>query len=97
MSAPLTLVAQMRAKPGKESRLKEELQRLVAPTLAEPGCIGYELHQSQTDPALFMFYENWKSQADLDAHFKTPHLKALVKIIPELLEGEMDLTKWTKL
>jgi quinol monooxygenase YgiN len=97
MSAPLTLVARMRAKPGQEARLRAELQRLVAPTRAEPGCIGYDLHLSQNEPALFLFYETWKSQADLDAHFETPHLKALVKILPELLEGEMELTQWTKL
>ena len=96
MSAPLTLVARMRAKPGQEARLRAELQRLVAPTHAEAGCLSYDLHISQSDPALFLFYETWRSQADLDAHFETPHLKALVKILPEMLEGEMELTKWTK-
>ena len=97
MSAPLTLIARMRAKPGQETRLLVELRRLLAPTRAEAGCIAYDLHQSQSDPALFMFYEIWNCQADLDAHFQTPHLKALAKIIPEMLEGEMDLAKWTKL
>ena len=24
-----------------------------------------------------MFYENWRSKADLDAHLKMPHLKPL--------------------
>jgi len=96
MSAPLTFVARMRAKPGQEARLRAELQRLVAPTHAEAGCLSYDLHISQSDPALFLFYETWRSQADLDAHFETPHLKALVKILPEMLEGEMELTKWTK-
>jgi quinol monooxygenase YgiN len=96
MSAPLTLVARMRAKPGQEARLRAELQRLVAPTHAEAGCLSYDLHISQSDPALFLFYETWRSQADLDAHFETPHLKALVKILPEMLDGEMELTKWTK-
>ena len=97
MSAPLTLIARMRAKSGQEQRLRAELQRLVAPTRAESGCIGYDLHVSQNDPALFLFYETWKSLADLDAHFETPHLKALAKILPEMLEGEMELTQWTKL
>jgi len=97
MSAPLTLIARMRAKPGQETRLLGELRHLVAPTRAEAGCIAYELHQSQSDPALFLFYEIWKSQADLDAHFETPHLTALAKILPELLEGGMDLSKWAKL
>jgi quinol monooxygenase YgiN len=97
MSAPLTVIARLRAKSGQEARLRQELQGLMAPTRAEAGCIGYDLHESQTDPALFVFHENWKSQADLDAHFETPHIKAILKIAPEMMEGEMDLTKWTKL
>ena len=94
MSAPLTLVARMRAKSGQQARLHAELHRLVAPTRAETGCIAYDLHVSENDPALFLFYETWKSQADLDAHFETPHLQTLLKILPEMLEGEMELSKW---
>jgi quinol monooxygenase YgiN len=97
MSQPLTIIARMRAKAGQEARLKKELLGLVAPTRAEAGCLSYDLHQSQTDPALFVFYETWKSQTDLDAHFETPHIKAIQKIAPEMLEGVMDLSTWTKL
>jgi quinol monooxygenase YgiN len=96
MSVPLTLIARMRAKPGQEARLRQELNRLVRPTRAEQGCLTYELHQSQTDPALLMFYENWKSQADLDAHFETPHFKEFMGIFHEMIEGDMDLTQWTR-
>jgi quinol monooxygenase YgiN len=95
MSEPLILIARVRAKAGQETRLRRELQRLLAPTRAEAGCISYDLHQSQTDPALFVFYENWKSQADLDAHFETPHLQAMIKLVPELADGPFDITKWT--
>ena len=97
MEGPLTLIARMRAKDGQQARLRQELQRLVTPTRAEPGCITYDLHDSQTDPAVFMFYEVWKSSADLDAHFATPHMKAMKKIEHEIIEGEMDLSRWTKL
>jgi quinol monooxygenase YgiN len=97
MSQPLTIIARMRAKAGQEARLKQELLGLVAPTRAEAGCLSYDLHQSETDPALFVFYETWKSHADLDAHFETPHIKAILKIAPEMLEGAMDLSTWTKL
>jgi quinol monooxygenase YgiN len=97
MSEPLTVIVRVRAKAGQESRLRQELQRLVAPTRAEAGCIAYELHQSQTDPALFALYENWMSQAALDAHFQTSYLEAFFKLLPELADGPSDITKWTKL
>jgi quinol monooxygenase YgiN len=97
MSEPLTIIARVRAKAGQESRLRQELQRLLAPTRAEAGCISYDLHQSQSDPALFVFYENWASQAALDAHFQTPHLQAVLKLVPDLVDGPLDITKWTRL
>ncbi len=28
-----------------------------------------------SDPALFVFYKNWASQAALDVHLETPHLQ----------------------
>jgi len=95
MSEPITIIARFRAKAGQESRLDQELQRLLAPTRAEAGCINYELHQSVSDPALFVFYENWASQEALDAHFESPHLQALLKLVPELVDARPDITKWT--
>ena len=96
MSEPLTVLARVRAKAGQESRLRRELLALVAPTRAEEGCINYDLHQSQADPAVFVFYENWTSQAALDAHTQTPHLRAYLQVIPELADGPPEITKWTK-
>ena len=90
----VTILARFRAKPGREARLLQELKRLPEPTRAEEGCITYDLHQSQSDPALFVFYENWASQAALDAHFGTPHLQALLRLVPELAEGSPEITKW---
>jgi quinol monooxygenase YgiN len=97
MSELLTVIARLRAKKGQEARLRRELQGLVAPTRAEAGCVGYDLHESTTDPRLFVFYEIWKSDADLDAHFQTPHMVAISKLNPELLEEPLDLTMWKRL
>jgi quinol monooxygenase YgiN len=97
MSELLTVVACLRAKSGQQSNLREQLQRLVAPTRAEAGCVTYDLHESMGEPGYFMFHEVWKSAADLDAHFQTLHMQAIAKMLPELLAGPMDLTKWTKL
>ena len=95
MSEPVTVVARFRAKAGQESRLRQELQRLLAPTRAEAGCMSYDLHESTSDPALFLFYENWASQEALDEHFQSPHLQALLKLVPALVDGRPDITKWT--
>lgn len=71
------LTATVKAKAGEEEAVKEALLSLVGPTRKEPGCLLYNLHQSKSDPTVFMFYELWTSQEALDAHGKTPHMKAL--------------------
>jgi quinol monooxygenase YgiN len=87
----LTLVAFLRAKPGQVEELGRRLQLLVEPTRAEAGCLNYDLHRSNPDADVWMLYENWKSPADLDAHFQTPYLKDFVGRIGEVLDGEMDM------
>lgn len=71
----LTVVAVLVAKPGQEDVVRDALVRLVPPTLAEQGCLAYELSESATSPGTFVTVESWRSQADLDAHLGTPHVQ----------------------
>ncbi len=80
----LTVVARVQAKPEKVAEVREALIGLVAPTQSEPGCVTYVLHESTEDPALFVFYETWKSQEDLDKHLKMPYLQAILTRVDEL-------------
>ena len=88
-----TLVAVMRAKPGKEAELQAALESLIEPTTAEDGCHTYALHQGSEDPALFIFYENWTSAEHLDAHLAAPHLQDFLPKIPELIEGDLVINR----
>ena len=38
-----------------------------------------------------MFYENWRSKADLDAHLKMPHLQPLLGQIDKLLARPVEI------
>jgi len=73
---PLTVIARIKAKPGKEDVVRTALLKLIDPTRAEAGCMNYDLHVSQDDPGLFYFHENWTSPQDLHAHFESDHFKA---------------------
>lgn len=73
---PLTILAQITAAPGQESRIKAELTKLIAPTRVEAGCITYDLHQDNDNPAFFVFYENWETRDLWQAHMSAPHLAA---------------------
>jgi len=75
MADVLTVVAKIRAAKGKGDALAallEEQAEVVRK--AEPGCLVYRPHRSATDPELFLFYEQYRDEAALDAHRKAPHL-----------------------
>ena len=97
MAGMTTLIAYVKAKPGKEAELKKVLMGLVGPTRKEAGCIDYHLHVSDDDPRMFLFYENWKSRKDLDEHLKTPYLVDFIGRRPELVDGDVPLHFFTML
>jgi quinol monooxygenase YgiN len=80
-----------------EARVYETFSVLRAPTHQEAGCVYYELHQSLENPREFVFYENWTSAAHLDAHLKTPHVQAAFQLAPEILDGPIEISRWTML
>ena len=82
----LTVIAYMRAAPGKRDELRQALEALVEPTHREKGYVNYDMHQGIEDPDAFFFYENWESGEDLDAHLAAPHLREFAARIPELLD-----------
>lgn len=72
----LTIVANITANADKIELVKAELLKLVAITRAEEGCINYDLHQDNENPAHFMFFENWESRELWQTHMNAPHLAA---------------------
>lgn len=87
----LTVVATMRAKAGKEQELRAALESVIEATLKEEGNVNYDLYQGVDDPAVFTFYENWQSKADLDNHLQTPHMQAGLAGLPSLVDGELTI------
>ncbi len=85
MSQLLSVVAALKARPGKEDDLRRVLLTLIEPTRAEDGCVQYDLHVHATDPSRFVFYENWTSREHLDRHLASPHLTAAVTAAGDLL------------
>ena len=68
--APLTIIAITTAKSGKEAALGAAQEKLVAETLAENGCLRYELHQSLDDGRVRIFVETWESEAEWHTHMQ---------------------------
>ncbi|EFP95061.1 putative quinol monooxygenase [Vibrio caribbeanicus] len=70
----LTIIANIIANDDKIELIKAELLKLIEVTRAEGGCINYDLHQDNENPAHFTFYENWESRELWQAHMGNQHL-----------------------
>ena len=75
----LTIVAKIIAKEEKRELVKNELLKLIDITRAEEGCINYDLHQDNTNPNLFLFYENWTNRDLWQKHMNNAHLSEYMK------------------
>jgi len=92
----LTLNVRFTAKPGRETELRETLEDMVAPTLAEAGCLAYELYLHPSDPSRVVLLEEWVDEAALVAHFETPHLKECVEALEEILIEPFQLRRFNE-
>lgn len=90
----LFVTAHIKSKLEFVEKTKEELQKLIPPTLKEEGCIKYDLHQSISDETEFLFYEIWTSKEALDAHSKSPHITKFREVREEFLDGSPRVELW---
>ena len=95
--AHVTIIGTVTAKPETRDELFGLLTAQVAPTRAEPGCINYDFHVDAGDHCCFVFYENWRTQGDLDAHLAMPHLAPLFSQLDRLLARPVDIRHLTML
>ncbi|RWI36097.1 putative quinol monooxygenase [Mesorhizobium sp.] len=97
MSIPYTIIGTVVAKPKAREELRQILSGFVEPTRAEEGCINYDFHVDADDPCTFVFYENWRSKADLQRHLVMPHLKPLFDRLEELLAKPIEIKSYVML
>ena len=87
MSEILTIIARIEAKKEKLDLVKIEITKLIEPTLQEEGCMQYDLHQDNENPAHFIFFEKWESKELLQAHLSSSHMKNYVAATKDSVES----------
>jgi quinol monooxygenase YgiN len=92
----LTIVANITANADKVELVKAELLKLIETTRAEDGCVQYDLHQDNKDPAHFLFYENWESRELWQAHMNAQHLQDYMAATDGAV-AEFTLSEMTKI
>lgn len=82
----LYLTALIKSKPDTTAALKELLQELVAPSRKDAACLQYDLHQSTSDPQLFIFQEEWESREGLLLHNSQPYILKFREALEALVD-----------
>jgi len=80
--------------PAQRPAAEAAFDRMRAATLQEEGCLGYEAWGDRGDPGTVFLFERWRSQADLDAHFATPHMAEFGAALAGFGVSAMDVKKY---
>jgi len=88
-----SIVAEVRAKPGKEAELREATLPLVALVRSDPKNLVYFLQEDRAQPGHFVFYEVFASREDFEAHNAMPYVQAWFARLPELAQGGVQVMR----
>jgi quinol monooxygenase YgiN len=73
-----------RVSPGALERAQGAMQRVIAATRRESGCLFYSYGVDVTAPDTILILEYWKDTAALKSHFAEPHIAEWMKTIGEI-------------
>ena len=88
-----SVVAEVRAKAGKEAELRAATLPLIALVRSDPKNLVYFLQEDREAPGHFIFYEVFANQADFEAHNAMPYVKDWFAKLPELVDGGVKVMK----
>lgn len=67
----------------------ELMRQMATHSRAEQGCISYEFYVGLSDPNKLLLLQEWESAEALQGHFETDHMEAFLKLLPDVLDGEI--------
>ena len=81
----MMIVAKLTVKPDKIKDFTDAAKEIIEKSNKEAGCKSYQLYQDPYNNTKFVFVEEYKNQAAVDAHFASDYFKAFGPIISELV------------
>jgi quinol monooxygenase YgiN len=81
----MMIVAKLKVKPDKVKEFTEAAKEIIEKSNKEAGCKSYQLYQDPYDNSRFVFVEEYKNQAAVDAHFASDYFKAFGPKIGDLV------------
>ena len=93
----MIVIAKLKAKSGQEKDMGDAIRRILPDVAKEEGTLVYTLHQSQSDPSVFMFYEKYADQDAFAHHSSTPYLKELFDALAPMLDGAPEIDMYNEI
>jgi quinol monooxygenase YgiN len=81
-------------KPESHDEAIDIAVRMTAETRKEEGCLSYTFHFPVDDPNTLFVYEEWASEAALNGHLQSTHMKEFQQRMPAVLAGEVQVKRY---
>lgn len=96
MDAPaeiITVIARWQVREGHLGDVLAHVAGLRTATLAEPGCLGYDVFRAIDAPDTLLLVERYRDADAVQAHRETAHYRDVVvgRILPLLESRHIDL------
>lgn len=75
-------------KPDKVDEFKRQIRANHLGSIAEPGCLRFDVAQSREDAGEFLLWECYVDEEAAAFHKTTPHYLAFKEQMPELMAKE---------
>ena len=85
--------ARFQVRAGSEIAAIEALRTVLAPTRAEPGCIGINAFRSKQDPRIFLIHSRWSDEAAFELHARLPHTVNFIRQMESLVDRPPEFTR----
>jgi quinol monooxygenase YgiN len=88
-----SIVAEVRAKPGKEDELRAATLPLIDLVRGDPKNFVYFLQENRETPGHFIFYEIFANEADFEAHNAMSYVQEWFAKLPDLADGSVKVMR----
>lgn len=86
------IIATLKVQEGKNNEFEKAFSELAEKVLAnEDGALFYALHRSQSDPQVYKVLEQYRTEADLNAHRETEYFKTIGGALGPMLAGAPEI------
>ena len=86
------MVVKLKIKAGKNAEFERGFKEAqVGVRAEEPGCLYYDLYQSNADPQAYYVLERYTGQPAVDQHTKTKHFAKMMQAGASVMDGPPEM------